>query len=103
MLQAGNYQPGGIWFGPLPAPTPTLCLGRAERLLVPVSISEFAVGGGHLQSLACPVQPEAGPPMPTLLCLPPHAYSLEGLGAALPLPLCSLELGEGVCLASIFP
>lgn len=46
VLQAGNYQPGGIWFGPLPAPTPTLCLGRAERLLVPVSISEFAVGGG---------------------------------------------------------
>lgn len=69
MLKAGNYhtQPGGIWFGPLPAPTPTLCLGRAERLLVPVSISELVQalgvgwGGdtGHLQSPACPVQPGA--------------------------------------------
>lgn len=65
MLKAGNHhtQPGGIWFGPLPAPTPTLCLGRAERLLVPVSISELVQAGGghagHLQSPACPVQPGA--------------------------------------------
>lgn len=48
MLKAGNHhtQPGGIWFGPLPAPTPTLCLGRAERLLVPVSISELVQARG---------------------------------------------------------
>lgn len=64
MLKAGNHhtQPGGIWFGPLPAPTPTLCLGRAERLLVPVSVLELVRAGGHaghLQSPACPVQPGA--------------------------------------------
>lgn len=84
MLKAGNHhtQPGGIWFGPLPAPTPTLCLGRAERLLVPVSISELVqargVGGVILgTSSPLPVPCSLGPD-------PHHAYSLERLGAALP-------------------
>lgn len=79
MLQAGKHhtQPGGIWFGPLPAPPPPCAWAEPERLLVPVSISEFAGGGhaGHLQSPACPVQPGD---------CSPHAYSLEGLNAALP-------------------
>lgn len=83
MLKTGNHhtQPGGIWFGPLPAPTPTLCLGRAERLLVPVSISDLvrAGGAGGMLGTSNPllVPCSLGPD-------PPHAYSLEGLGAALP-------------------
>lgn len=100
MLKAGNHhtQPGGIWFGPLPAPTPTLCLGRAERLLVPVSISELVQAGGACWAPPVPCLSRAAwgliPAMPTpwkdleLLCL---------------LPLCSLELGEDTGLASIFP
>jgi hypothetical protein len=88
MLKAGNHhtQPGGIWFGPLPAPTPTLCLGRAERLLVPVSISELVqargwggVGWGVILGTSSPL------PVPCSLGPdPPHAYSSERLGAALP-------------------
>lgn len=81
MLKAGNHhtQPGGIWFGPLPAPTPTLCLGRAERLLVPVSISELVQAGGGMLGTSSPL------PVPCSLGPDPrHAYSLERLGAALP-------------------
>lgn len=83
-----------VWHAACP-PTPTPCPGRAERLLLPVSISKLGVGEGK-----CWV-----PPGPCVLChlgLVPHACSLEGPRLLFLLPFCSLELGDYACLAPIF-
>lgn len=91
--------PSLVAFGLAPClpPTPTPCLGRAERLLLPVSILKLGVGVGERWAPPGPL------PAPCHLGLVPHAYSLEGPGLLFPLPLCILELGEDARLASIFP
>lgn len=77
----------------LPA-TPTPCPGRAERLLLPVSILKLGVGECWVPP--CPL------PVPCHLGLVPHAYTLAGPRLLFLLPLCSLELSDDACLAPIF-
>lgn len=91
--------PSLVAFGLAPClpPTPTPCPGRAERLLLPVSISKLGVGVGERRVPTGPV------PVPCHLGFVPHPYFLEGPGLLFLLPLCSLELREDARLASIFP
>lgn len=77
----------------LPA-TPTPCPGRAERLLLPVSILKFKVGVGEHWVPPCPL-----PVLCHLGLVPLACYHAQ---TAFPLPLCSLELGDDACLAPVF-
>lgn len=81
MLQAGSYhtQPGGIWFGPLPAPPHPHPVPGQSRAAASASLHFGVCSGGGMLGISSPL------PVPcSLRPVLPHAYSLEGLGAALP-------------------